>query len=520
MKARSSTGQNSGDFILIAIPDLIVVQTTAELVIEALISVLSPRNLAIITSVAFIGVVLGALPGVGPALALALFFPFTFAMDSETALMVMGVLYGATTYGGSIPAILLNIPGTAGSTATLLDGYPMTQQGRGAEALGASAAASACGALIGLTLLAVFAPLMAQVALILGPPEYFMLAVFGMSVVSVVASGSLLKSMTAMCLGVFFASIGTDPITAIPRFTFGTTYLQGGIDLIVLLVGLFAVSQAIELIVEGSTEANEEYPPVSLSEVIDGIYSIADSKWNTLRSSLLGTVMGSIPGMGITSANFLAYLLAAAVSHNPESFGNGNPQGVIAGESANNGSAMGALIPAMALGIPGGAAAAVFIGALLTYGITPGPTVFQERLPYVIFASIFFGTIAFFVAGTLGGQYFARVTYLPTNIIVAGVLTFALVGSFAARNNILDVGAAVFFGIFGYVLSQRGYSLVAFILGFILTPIAETGFQRALIISDGDYTIFFRSSIALALFAASVVLFFLPFALRRYRRLE
>lgn len=497
--------------------DPAALQVTGDLIFEAFRVVFSPRNLGIITAVAIIGVVLGALPGVGPALAMALFFPFTFAMEPEIALMVMAVLYGSTTYGGSIPAILLNIPGTPGSTATLLDGYPMTQQGRGAEALGLSAAASVVGALFGLALLAVFAPLMAQVALILGPPEYFMIAVFGMSVVSVVARGSLLKSMAAMSLGVFFATVGTDPIRAVPRFTFGTTYLESGVSLVVLLVGLFAVSQAIELAVGGGASAPDDQPKITQSVVFSGARSIVASKWNVLRSSLLGTVVGSIPGMGITSANFLAYLLAATTSEDPESFGSGNPEGVVAGEAANNSSAMGALIPAMALGIPGGAAAAIFIGVMLTYGITPGPTVFQSRLPYVVFASILLGSVAFFGVGVLGGQYFARVTRLPTHVTVSGVLVFALVGSFAARNNLLDVGAAVFFGVLGYVLVQRGYSLVAFILGFILAPIAERGFQRALIISNGDYGVFLASPISLALLAGSVGLFFLPFALRRRR---
>lgn len=493
--------------------DPIVLQAT-DFFIESLSTVLTPRNLIIIFAVALIGVILGALPGVGPALALALFFPFTFTLDAETALLIMAVLYGATTYGGSIPAILLNIPGTPGSVATLLDGYPMTKNGKGAEALGYSVASSAFGAIIGLIFLILFAPLIARVALILGPPEYFMLAVFGMSIVSVAARGSIFKSVAAMSLGVFFASIGTDPTLGTSRFTSGTMYLQAGVDLVVLLVGLFAVSQAIDLVTEDETEKSEQKrPPIAFSNVFTGMKSLKTSKFNAFRSSILGTGLGAIPGMGIAAANFLAYILAATTSKNPESFGTGNPDGVVAGEASNNGAAMGALIPAMSLGIPGGAAAAVFIGVMVTFGITPGPAVFDSRLPYVVFASILIGSIAFLIIGLFGGKYFAKVTRLSTNVTVAGVLVFALVGSFATRNNILDVGAAIFFGILGYLMMKRGYSLVAFILGFILAPIAEPGFQRALIISGGDYTIFLRSSVALLLLVLSILLFFLPFIL-------
>lgn len=501
---------------MVTLEGLIVAQTTIQLITAALQQVLTPVNIALIVATALVGIVLGALPGVGPALALALFFPFTFTMEPAVALMIMGVLYGATTYGGSIPAILLNIPGTPGSAATLLDGYPMTEDGRGAQALGLSAASSFLGALVGLALLSVFAPLMAQIALVLGPPEYFMLAVLGMSVVSVVARGSLLKSIASMSLGVFFATVGTDPIRAEPRFAFGTMYLQNGVNLVVLLVGLFAVSQAIELALSGEVERAER-PPVSQSDVVQGVREFVTRKSNALRSSLVGTLVGSIPGMGIATANFLSYLLAVTVSNDPESFGQGNPDGVVAGEASNNASAMGALIPAMALGIPGGAAAAVFIGVMLTFGITPGPTVFESELPYVVFISILIGSVVFFVGGVLGGKYFAKVTRLRTDVTIAGVLTFALVGSLAARNNVLDVAAAAFFGVLGFVLSQRNYSLVAFILGFILAPIAERGFQRALIISQGEYSIFLRSSISFVLLITSIALFSLPFVVRRYR---
>ncbi|WP_416841267.1 tripartite tricarboxylate transporter permease [Haloferax sp. DFSO52] len=485
--------------------------TTSSLV-EALGIILDPRLIALIFLISIIGVILGALPGVGPTLAMALFFPFTFVLEPEIGLMIMAVLYGSTTFGGSISAILVNVPGTPGSAASLLDGYPMTLNGEGAKAIGISTFSSFIGAVIGLFLLALFAPLLAQLIFVFGPAEFFLLAVLGFSTVSAVSGQSIFKSVAAMSLGVFFASVGTDPIRAMPRFTADTLYLQGGINLIVMLVGLFAISQAIELALGSDTQL-ESSGSVG-GNVWDGIREVFNDKIGVVRGSVIGTVVGSIPGLGIAAANFLSYMTAVNSSDHPERFGTGEPKGVIAAESANNGSAMGALIPAMALAIPGGAAAAVFIGTMLTYGITPGPNVFEQTLPYVVFLSILIGNVAFLIFGLFGAKYVARVTSLPSDVLLTSIVVFALLGAFTVRNNILDVGVAVFFGLLGFLMARRGYSLVSFILGFILAPIAERGFQRALLISSNDYTVFFARPIDILLILISVVVLFSPVIIR------
>ena len=479
---------------------------------EALATILTPELLLLVIVVSTIGILLGATPGIGPTLALVLFFPFTFVLEAEVGLSLMAVLYGSTTFGGSVSAILVNIPGTPGSAATLLDGYPLTKQGKAALALGAATISSFVGAIIGLIFLAMFAPVLADFSLAFGPADFFMLAVFGLSIISAVSRGSLLKSLVAVSLGVVFASVGTDPIRASPRYVFDTFYLQGGIDLVVLLVGLFAVSQAIEMTLSTDSTARMA---VSETSVWEGAREALKDWTGMLRGGLIGTIVGSIPGVGISAANFLSYLVTVRLSKEPETFGTGNPKGVIAAESANNGSAMGALVPAMALAIPGGASAAVFIGVMVTYGISPGPQAFNATpLPYVIYFSILLGNIVFVFGGLLGGKYFARINELSDDILLTAIISFALVGAYAVRTNILDIIVAVLIGLFAFVLERRGYSLVAFIMGFILAPIAERGFQRALLISNGDYGIFVASPISAILLALSIIMFLSPIVLR------
>lgn len=482
---------------------------------EAIATLLTVENILLIVFISVIGVILGAIPGIGPTLAMALFFPFTFTMEPATGLSVMAVLFATSTYGGSIPAILLRIPGTPGSAATLLDGYPLTQSGRGAEALGLSAVSSWIGGTIGIIALLLFAPSLADLSLILGPPELFLLAVFGLSTVAAVTQGNILKSLAAVSLGIFFASIGTDPIVGQPRFTFDIMYLQGGINIIVLLVGLFAISQVIKLTVEQVKISNGDTD--IQGNVMKGALTAAKSPVNTIRSGIIGTFVGAVPGAGLPAANFLAYLVSLMSSSDSDAYGQGEPDGVIAGEAANNGSAMGSLIPAMALSIPGGPASAVFIGVMLSYGITPGPSAFQGTLPYVVFVSIILAQIIFLILGLFAADKLSKLIQLPTNLLITGITMFALVGSFAVRNNVLDMGVAIFFGVLGYAMEKRDYSLIAFVLAVILAPIAEKGFQRSMLISHDDWSIFVSSNIAIGLIIASVAVFMTPVLFRVYR---
>lgn len=478
-------------------------------------SMLTVELLVMIIGLTCIGVVLGCIPGVGPVLTMALFFPFTIPMESAAALILMGVLYGSTTYGGAISAILLNVPGTSGSTATLLDGFPMTEKGQGALALGLATLSSFIGAIIGIVMLFLFAPILARFTLAFGSPEFFALAVFGLTVVAVVSRGSMFKAFIAMSLGMFIASIGSDPQGGFARFSFDINYLAAGVDLIPLVVGLFAISQAIELAVSPT--------PVSKHGTLDksvwkGVRETIKNKSEVFRGSLIGVSIGSIPGVGITAANFISYLAAQSLSDDPDSFGTGNPKGVIAAESSNNSAAMGSLIPAFALSIPGGAGAAVFISVMISKGVTPGPLLFDTAIPYAVLIGMLIGAIIFLIIGLFAAPYIAKVTVLPPDIVLSGIAVFALTGSLAIRNNILDVATAIAVGLLAFRMKRKGFSLVAFVMGFILSPIAEEGFRRSLAISGGDYSIFYTRPISVVLLGISIMILLSPILLRLHQK--
>jgi putative tricarboxylic transport membrane protein len=474
---------------------------------EALAYVLTPTNIGLILLLTVLGILMGALPGMGQVLALALFFPFTLTMAPERALMLMGVLYGASTYGGAISAILINVPGTPSSMATLLDGHPLTKQGRGAFAIGVSTTASFFGGVIGLLVLAVISPLIARFAATLGSHEIFWLTMMGFATVSAVAQGSIMKSLVAVTIGVMFASVGTDPVLALPRYTFGTFYLQGGLDLVVILVGMFSIPQVIEMVNRPTISETGKVE----GRLLDGVKFTLSHPIKTIRGALIGTTVGSIPGVGATAANFISYLTEVTSSSDPDSYGKGNPKGLIAAETANNGSAMGSLVPAFALAIPGSATAALFIGAMIVHGITPGVDVFEGTLPWIIYISIFIGAIMFLTIGILGAKQVTKVTTLPNDGVLAGVVVFALVGSFAVRNNPIDVFVAIGAGLFAYFMMQHNYSIVAFVLAFVLAPISEQSFLRALRVSAGDYGVFFSTPLAIALALLATIVLLSPF---------
>lgn len=478
---------------------------------EAAEFIFNPTMILIIVVVSIISILLGATPGVGPTLTMVLFFPFTLGGDPALALMVLATAYGASTYGGSISAILVNVPGTGGSSATLLDGYPMTQNRESARALGISTVASFAGAIFGLLCLILFGPKLAQLVFILSPANMFWLAILGLSVVAAVTRGSLLKGLISVSFGVWVASIGRDPTRGASRYTFDHTYLEGGVGIIIAVIGIFAISEVINLAIRDPMANDGEVPDEkNAANVWDGVRDVISDPVTTLQSALIGTTIGSIPGVGISAANFLSYLTAVARSKNPKKFGKGNPTGVLAGETANNASTMGALIPAMALGIPGGAAAAVFIGVMLAFGIAPGPSAFQNELPYIIFIAIIIGDIVFLVIGLSLAKYFARVTDLPSDVVLIGITVISLAGGFAIRNLNTDLIVILILGYVAFLMRENGYSIITWIMGFILAPIAERGFQRSLAISGGDYSILFEDIISLFLIVLSIFIFFLP----------
>lgn len=463
-----------------------------------------------------VGLIFGMFPGLGGPVALALLIPLSFGMDQGSAMVLFGAAMGGVTFGGSITAILLNTPGTAPNAATMFDGYPMARQGRAGEAIGASAASSAIGAIIGLVFLIALIPVARTVILAFQPPEFFWLAVFGLSVIAVVSMGNVLKGLVSGGVGLLISFIGWEGAVSISRYGFGTNYLFDGINIIVALLGVFALAELIKLSTENRTIADPETMS-SFRDTLRGV-SLTLKNWPTVvRSSIIGTVIGLVPGAGGTVATFIAYLQGKLTSDDPDSFGKGNIQGVIASEAANDAKDGGALLPTIVFSVPGSAVMVVLLGAFLLHGVTPGRSLLTDEL-YItatLIVTLAVSNILTSSIGIVSANKLTNLTRLPVRLIIPSILSVIFVGAFVLRNNIIDVFVVVLFGLIGYWMSVYDYSRVALVLGLILGPIAEKGFLQSLAISDTGYLIFITRPISLILIALTALSLFLP-AIRKW----
>ncbi|MFC7404198.1 tripartite tricarboxylate transporter permease [Georgenia alba] len=433
------------------------------------------------------GVGVGAVPGLSATMGIAVLLPFTFVMDPLHGMMLLLGIYTGAVYAGSIPAILIRLPGTPASAATVLDGYAMTQQGKGGQALTISLVTSCVGALIGGVLLALFAPLLADVALLFGPAEYTMLALFALAVIGSMSEGNLVKGIVAGIVGLLVATIGIDPIDGYARFTFGLDGLTGGIGFIPVLIGLFGVA-------EGLVRAERHL----LSGAAGGqaIRSFAPERgtWRrltpgTLYSSLIGFVVGVLPGTGGDIGSFVGHNEVRRISKNTEMFGRGDPRGLAAAESANNSSVPGTVAPTLVLGIPGNSAAAVLIGAITVHGLRPGPQLFtgEPDLVYGIFVALIIAPLLMLLVGGLGIRLWSRITWVPQQYLWPAVLTLCVIGAYAIRTSLLDVMAMTAAGVLGYLMIKGGFPLAPVVIGLIVGPILEANFRRATIVAGGSF---------------------------------
>jgi putative tricarboxylic transport membrane protein len=486
---------------------------------EALGLILNPVSIAFILLGTMIGMVFGALPGLGGTIALALLIPVSFGMAPQNAVVMFGSALGGVAFGGSISAILINVPGTGPNAATLLDGYPMSQQGRAGEALGASATASALGAIFGLVVLTLIIPIAREVILAFGIPEFFWLAVLGLTIIAVVTEGSLLKGLISGGFGLMLAQVGYSRTTGEPRYMLGTEYLWDGINLVIALIGLFALAEIINMVRKGGSIAAEEASPPNRRDVFRGGMEVLKRPSLFFRSAMTGTLIGMVPGAGGTVANFVSYMQAMQTSSDPESFGHGNIEGVIASEAANDAKDGGALLPAVVFGIPGSAGIAVLLGGLILHGLNPGRELLGENLPFlfVLIFALLFANILTSVIGLSIADRLAQLTRIPTELLVAPILVVSLVGAFALRNNILDVYVAVIFGFLGYIMMIYDYSRIGLVIALILGPIAEQSFLQARVISDSGYWIFFNRPISLTLMILTVVSLLLPLIRKQFQ---
>ena len=446
-----------------------------------------------------IGVVIGAIPGLGPNLGMAVLLPLTFRLNGVDAIIFLICIYLGSVYGGSVPAILVNTPGTAGAAATTLDGYPMARMGKAKEALVISATSSAIGGFLSGVAILLITPLLVALVLLFGSPEYFLVALFGISLIAIVSRGSMVKGITVGAFGLLLSTVGYPIATGSPRYTLGIIELYDGISFVAVLIGVFAVGEMIKLSAEEGSIAQGDFDLDG--PLTPGIRSVLSNPVTVLKSSLIGGIVGAIPGSGASISNFVSYVEAMRSDADSDSFGKGNPRGVMASEGANNATVFGALIPTLSFGIPGSGSTAILLGGLLMHGIRPGPSLFEENLH--ISQSIFVGLLvssAFILV--VGLAFLPRLVYftkIDTNYLIPIVLTLSIVGAIGLRNNWIDVLTVIVFGIIGFYMREFDFPIIAFVLGVVLGPIAEENLVRSLQISGGSLDIFWSSPLSILL---------------------
>ena len=470
------------------------------------------QNLLVIPLGLIIGIVVGAIPGLTSDLGIILCIPLTYGMDPTMAILMLLAIYCGGTYGGSITAILISTPGTSANAATLFDGYPMTKKGKAFKALQMALFASTVGGLISAFALLFLAPLIAKITLLFGPAEYFALAVFGLSVIAGVSNNSIFKGLIGACIGLFMASVGVDNISGTTRFIFGQRNLMAGIDLIIALIGMFAIS---EILMKSKYDPKTDHKSISASEITKD--KITKDEYRRCRKpigigSLIGVIIGATPGTGGGLAAFIAYNQVKQSSSHPETFGKGEIEGVAVSEAANNGACGATMIPMLTLGVPGDGATAILMGAFMLHGMIPGPTLFAEQgdVLYAIMLGLIVVNVAMYIVGNVFTRFYAHITRLPYELLAPIVMTFCIAGAYSTNNRVYDIFIILIFGIVAYLLRRMDFQLVPILLGIVLGPLAEKNFRRAMVISDGSFSIFFTRPISCAfiLIALGSVLLF------------
>jgi len=467
--------------------------------------VLNPLALLSIFGGVTIGIIIGALPGLSATMGVALLLPITFGMDAGIGLCMLVALYCGAMYGGSISAILLHTPGTPAAAATCLDGYPMAQKGQAGKAIGFSLVASFCGGIFSAFALLFIAPPLSKVSLLFGPPEYFSLAILGLTLIATLTQGDWIKGLISGSIGLLIAMVGLDIVTAQSRFTFGRIELLSGIPLVVALIGIFSISQAL-ILAEKEPATRLEAKKIS-GEIFPKLGELKAVWLTILRSSIIGTWIGMIPGTGGDLATWIGYNEAKRSSKNSELFGTGIPEGVVASEAANNAVTGGSLIPLMVLGIPGSSVTAVLLGGFLVHGLRPGPKFMTEYgdLSFTIIISLFIANIAMLVLGIFFGKLGVLIAKIRDDFLVPVIITLSVIGSYAINNNMFDVALMFIFGLLGYFMVKVNFPIAPMVLGLILGPLAETGLQQSLIISSGNWTIFFTKPLSLGLLILALI---------------
>lgn len=460
------------------------------------------------------GILGGALPGITGSIAMALLLPLTFGLDASVALMMLAGVWAGAGYGGSIPAILIKTPGTPSAAATIFDGYELHRQGKSGKALGISLVTGTIGGLVSVVALVALLIPLSKVTLAFGPPEYFAVALFGLVIISSLSEGAMLKGLISGFFGLGIAVVGVDPLSAAQRFTFDRLELYEGFSLVAVLIGLFAVSEML-------TQAGRLYQWKRItgeqsSTDMPTLQELRGVGRATAIGSVVGLVVGVMPGAGATVASFVAYNEAKRWSKHPELFGKGSLEGVAAPETANNSVQGGDLVPALAFGIPGSNSAAIMLAALILHGIRPGPALFEKNadVVYSLFSGLVIVNFIMLIVGFLILRLCMMVVNVPVPYLVMGVLALVIVGSYSIKNSIFDPLVTITFGAIGYLMIKYGFSPAAAVLGLILGNIVEKSMRQSLIMSNVGWGIFVERPIALAFIILSVLTLFYPFILQ------
>jgi putative tricarboxylic transport membrane protein len=478
---------------------------------------LTPQNLMFCFIGVLAGTLIGVLPGIGPVSGVALLLPITFSLDPTAGMIMLAGIYYGSMYGGSTTSILINTPGESASVMTCLDGYAMARQGRAGPALGMCAVASFVAGTFSVLGLMLLAPPLASFALRFGPAEYFALMVLGLTTLTRLAGKSLTKGLLMAAFGLALGTIGIDPVTGTSRFTFGRVELLEGLGFVPVAMGLFALA---EIFANAEESLTRDVFKTELKNLWPSLQDWLAVRWTMLRATVIGFFIGALPGAGATVAAFMAYAVEKKASKHPEKFGTGVIEGVAAPEAANNAATGGALVPLLTLGLPSSATTAVLLGALLIFGLRPGPLLMSERPDFfwAVVTSMYVGNVMLLILNLPLVGLWASMLRIPYTILLPLILLFTLIGAYALNNNVSDIWIMILFGVVGYLMRKFDYPAAPVVLALVLGPLMETNFRRALQISQGDYSIFLTHPISAFLLLGAVLSLTWPLLMRLFGR--
>lgn len=469
-----------------------------QLLADGFAALITPLNILLICGGVSLGIIFGAIPGMTASMAIALFLPITYRMDSLVAIALLVGLYIGGISGGLISAVLLKIPGTPSSVATCFDGHPMAARGEAGRALGIGIFYSFCGGIFSLLALVFIAPTIASFAIKFSTFDFFAVALFSVTMISGLAGKNIWKGLISGLLGILFSCVGMAPIDGYTRFTFGFGDLMAGFDILPVLIGLFAMADFFVMAEERHKNIHLETQKFTMKGFGFSFKEFVGQIVNMIRSAIIGTAIGILPGVGGSVSNMMSYTVAQKQSKHPEKFGTGIMDGIVASETANNATTGGALIPLLTLGIPGDATTAMMLGALTLHGITPGPLLFttQQTLMYGIFAAVLVANVAFFVIEFLGLRGFVKLLRIPKKILMPIIIVLCTIGAYALNSRLFDVGAVIFFGLIGYLMQKLKVPTSPMILGFIMGPLIETNLRRSVQFANGSILPYFTHPIS------------------------